>query len=92
MDYSAGVGPNLASLWCRPAALENLDHNQVHININIPGPVRKAVDQNPSAYYFATVQRVRTLSLTLYQKPTLPVHGCSTIVRHVPTRFSALSR
>ena len=56
MDHSAGVGPNLASLWCRPAALENLDHNQVHININIPGPVRKAVDQNPSAYYFATVQ------------------------------------
>lgn len=44
---------------CRPAALEALDHNQVRININIPVPARKAVDQEPSAYYFATVQGVR---------------------------------
>ncbi len=48
---------------CRPAALEALDHNQVHVNISIPGPVRKAVDQEPAAYYFATVQRVRPVSV-----------------------------
>lgn len=46
----------------RPAALEALDHNQVRVNISIPGPVRKAVDQEPAAYYFATVQRVRRVS------------------------------
>lgn len=48
---------------CRPAALHALDNDQVHININIPGPVRKAMDQDPSAYYFATVQRVRALRI-----------------------------
>ena len=42
----------------RPAALEALDAHQVHVNINIPGRVRKAVDLDPSAYYFATVQKV----------------------------------
>jgi hypothetical protein len=48
---------------CRPAALEALDHNQVRVNISIPGPARKAVDQEPAAYYFATVQRVRRCHL-----------------------------
>jgi hypothetical protein len=50
--------PQAACSALRPAALEALDANQVHVNINIPGPVRKAVDQEPAAYYFATVQRV----------------------------------
>ncbi len=42
-----------------------LDDNQVYVNINIPGPVRKALDQDPSAYYFATVNRVRAVLLVV---------------------------
>mmetsp|Transcript_8962 Transcript_8962/g.26850 ORF Transcript_8962/g.26850 Transcript_8962/m.26850 type:complete len:941 (-) Transcript_8962:2021-4843(-) len=57
------AGANIASdsvclVRFKPAALEMLDGNQVPININIPGKLRRAVDLNPAAYYFATVQRV----------------------------------
>ncbi len=55
----------IARVLCRPAALHMLDDNQVYVNINIPGPVRKALDQDPSAYYFATVNRVRAVLLVV---------------------------
>ena len=70
----------LAHVLCRPAALEALDHNQVRVNISIPGPVRKAVDQEPAAYYFATVQRVQNAC----HRPILQHHTleCEMIASH----------
>lgn len=35
-----------------------VDVRQVPVNISIPGKLRRALDQNPTAYYFATVKLV----------------------------------